>query len=290
MYDLCKEMLDGLGLKEIDGCAVLSRSQVSNIISHSHGRNNRAVLFNLSCAMVVHVTDMLLLEDSRLAQVVSDMHSFSFEKILSANIDGNVCPGPTAMQKFGRPYSTNRIFYTTSVRGSLYDTTTEMMSPDVINVGGKAIRQGVQKHFGNGPNGKHFVNTVLFLCLLLTLGFHVLSGTGHTDFLDAFSFKPNAILQSSNHLKYQELSLFYGFFRGILPSVAEEEIYFKKSGRSVMKLLSFTGNGKDGLDSRGWTRVHSDESLEMLVVRHLKSLSVDFLGHLENSAAWLMQV
>ena len=57
-----------------------------------------------------------------------------------------------------------------------------------------------------------------------------------------------------------------------------------------MKLLSFTGNGKDGMDGRGWTCVHSDESLEMLSARHLKSLSVDFLGHLQNSAAWPMQV
>ena len=110
MYVLCKEMLDGLGLKEIARCVVLSKSQVSNIISHSHARKNHAVLFNLSCAMVFHVTDMLLLEDSRLAQIVSGMHSFSFEKIISADIDGNVRPGPTAMQKFVRPYSTNRIF------------------------------------------------------------------------------------------------------------------------------------------------------------------------------------
>lgn len=35
---------------------------------------------------------------------------------------------------------------------------------------------------------------------------------------------------------------------------------------------------------------HIDEALEMFIVRHLKSLSFNFLGHLENSAAWLMQV
>ena len=172
MYAHCKEMLDGLGLEEIARCAGLSKSQVSNIISHSHARNNRAVLFNLSCAMVFHVTDMLLLKDSLMAQVLSDMHSVASEKRLSADIDGNVCPGPTAMQKFVRPYSTNRNFSTASVRGSLYDATTELVSPYVIKLG-NAIKQGVQKHFGNGPNVKHFVNTLLFSCLLPTLGFHV---------------------------------------------------------------------------------------------------------------------
>lgn len=83
-------MLDGLGLENISGCAGLSKFQVYSIISQSHARNNRAVLFNPSCAMVVHVTYMLPLEDSQLAQVVSDMHSVASEKGLSPSLTATI--------------------------------------------------------------------------------------------------------------------------------------------------------------------------------------------------------
>lgn len=69
-----------------------------------------------------------------------------------------------------------------------------------------------------------------------------------------------------------------------------DELYNKRPGRSVARLLSFTGRFKDALDCRGWAYVHMDEALEMLIVRHLKSLSTNFLAHLENSASWLMEV
>lgn len=69
-----------------------------------------------------------------------------------------------------------------------------------------------------------------------------------------------------------------------------DELYNKKPGRSLVKLLTFTGAGKDAIDKRGWTYVHMDEALEMLAVRHLKSLSTNFLGHLENASSWLQQV
>ena len=60
MHAICTEMLDGIGLEEAGGCASLSKSHVENILSHSHARNNRAVLFNLACAMNVHLTDLLV--------------------------------------------------------------------------------------------------------------------------------------------------------------------------------------------------------------------------------------
>ena len=36
--------------------------------------------------------------------------------------------------------------------------------------------------------------------------------------------------------------------------------------------------------------MHQDEALEMLIVRHLKGLSVNFINHLENAASWLMEL
>ena len=75
VYSLCKEMLDGLGLEEHASCAGLSKSQVANIMSHSHARNNRAVLFNLACSMVIHITDMLAFEDEDVSRQVEKMHT-----------------------------------------------------------------------------------------------------------------------------------------------------------------------------------------------------------------------
>ena len=108
--------------------------------------------------------------------------------------------------------------------------------------------------------------------------------------MEAFWFRHNAILHSTNHLEYQQLSLVYAFFRGILPSFIVKYLFTEKPGRAVVKLLSFTGKENCGLDSRGWVYVHQDEALKMLIVRHLKSLSVNFINHLENAGSCLMEV
>lgn len=87
MYSLCKEMLDGLGLEEMAGCSGLSKSQVENILGHSHARNNRAVLFNLACAMVIHLTDMLAREDDIIEKRPKRMHAEAPVKQISADME-----------------------------------------------------------------------------------------------------------------------------------------------------------------------------------------------------------
>ena len=182
----------------------LSKSQVSNILTHSHARNNRAVLFNFACAMIIHITDMLIIENSELAGQVSDMHRRASEKQVS--VDGNFTSAVNAVSE-----SSGR--NTEKPSGHLYKETTELVSADIISCGRK-IRELVIRTYGGGCNGKHFVSTVLFSCLLPTIGFHVLSRTGHSNLTDTFWFKQIPILHSTTHLKYQELSLFYAFFVG----------------------------------------------------------------------------
>lgn len=95
--------------------------------------------------------------------------------------------------------------------GVLHGQTTDIVTAEVVVVR-QAMRDAIQKTFTNGPNSRHFVSTVLFSCLLPSVGFHVLSRTGHTGFIDAFRIKNKSILHSSNHLKYQYLSLFMHYF------------------------------------------------------------------------------
>ena len=82
MYSLCKEMLDGLGLEELASCAGLSKSQVANIVSQSNAHNIRAVLFNLACSMVIHITGMLALEDEDASRQVEKCTQTHLEKTL----------------------------------------------------------------------------------------------------------------------------------------------------------------------------------------------------------------
>ena len=295
MYSLCKKMLDGLGPGELASCAGLSKSQVVNIVSHSYARNNRAVLFNLassqiraSCSMIIHITDMLVLEDEYVAKQVSIMHSSSSRKNVTADSDVigvKDCRPVSNISRDPNLFPSNPCV----TYGILYRETTDIVSADAIATG-NLIREKVEKIFNHGPNGKHFIHTVLLSCLLPTVGFHVLSRTSHTDLMEAFWFRHIPILHSSNHLKYQELSLFSLFFRLVMPTVVPEHLYAQKPGKAVLKLLSFTGSDRDGIDKRGWTYVHHCELLEMLAVRHLKSLSVNFINHLQNAAAWLLPV
>lgn len=133
-----------------------------------------------------------------------------------------------------------------------------MLPSRAISVGGD-IRMAVQRKFSGNPNGKHFTMTVLMTCMLPTPEFHVLSRTGHTDINDIFWLHFNSMLHSSTHLKYQELSIFYAFMKGILPSQVIEDLYNRKPGRSMMKLLSFSEKGRNAVDPRGWTYVHLEE-------------------------------
>lgn len=66
LYAICKEMLDGLSLEELAKCAGLSSSIVDKILKLSHARNNRAVLFNLACAMIIHLIEVILLDEGSL--------------------------------------------------------------------------------------------------------------------------------------------------------------------------------------------------------------------------------
>lgn len=277
IYSLCKEMLDGLGLQELAACSGLSPSHVDKFLKHSQARNNRSVLFNLASAMIIHLIDLLLVEDGELSAKVASLHRAHCQKHVSIDADTVGISSNIIQPQQQR------------LKSSFYGITSDLVSPDIIRIG-ELLRERVESRFSAGSNGNHFVDTVLFSCLLPTVGFHVLSRTGYTDLVPAFWFKHNAILHSSTQLKYQELSLFFGFFRAILNSVVTEELFTRKPGRMVMKLLSFTGSGRFGIDRWGFGYTHVDEALEMLIVRHLKSLSVNFLGHLEHSAGWLMQV
>lgn len=277
MYSLYKEMLDGVGLQELASCAGLSQSIVSKILKHSHARNNRAVLFNLCCAMILHVIDIVTAEDSVIEKHLKELHAQAKAKPVSSESGERFNLKDNSTQSDALP------------SGDLYNAASGFITKTILAVG-KMLHEKVSDTFSTGPNGKHFVTTVLFTCLLPTVGFHVLSRTGHTDFIDAFWYRHNSILHASNHLKYQELSLFYAFFRGIIPEAIESELYKTKPGKIVTKLISFTGMNRSGYDRRGWTYVHLDESLEMMIVRHLKGLNVNFISHLENSAAWLLEV
>ena len=229
MYSLCKEMLDGLGLEELAGCTGLSKSQVENILSHSHARNNRAVLFNLACAMIIHLTDILVGEDDDIEKRITRMHAGASGKNISADteINPHEVHRPEAQIRISESYSRS-VCPTTP--GRLYDATSDLVTAEVLEIG-RIPRRKVEHHFTSGPNGKHFIGTVLFSCLLPTIGFHVISRTGHTDCMEAFWFKHNSILHSTNHLKYQELSLFYAFFRGILPTFVSNVLFAENPGK-----------------------------------------------------------
>ena len=64
----------------------------------------------------------------------------------------------------------------------------------------------------------------------------------------------------------------------------------REIGKSSSQTSQFHRKIKCGLDRRAWVYVHQDEALEMLIVRHLKSISVNFINHLENEGSWLMEV
>ena len=261
-------MLDRLGLDEIASCAGLSKSTVTYFVSHSHARNNRSVLFNFACAMIIHLIDMLLREDAELAEAVAALHRHA--SITSVSVDSE-------HSQSGSGYA--QIRGVDDKRGTgLVGLTTGIVSEEVVSVG-KLLCNGVLKRFLRSPNGTHFVQTVLMSCLLPTTGFHVLSRSGHSSMVEAFWFRHNEILHSSTHMKYQQLSLLYNFLRTITPTAVEQELHTGQPSRSVMKLLSFPGSSKIAVDRRGWTYAHMDEGLESMIVRSTKGLDISNLGY-----------
>jgi len=72
-----------------------------------------------------------------------------------------------------------------------------------------------------------------FSCLLPKVGIDVLSRTGHTDSTEAFWFKHKSIIHASNHLKCQDLSICYAYFRSIIPTYVVSALLEEKPGRAV---------------------------------------------------------
>lgn len=153
----------------------------------------------------------------------------------------------------------------------------------------RKVRKAIREELCEEPSGRHLIGTVPFGALLPTVWFHVLFRTGHPDLDEAFWFRPTYTLHASNHLKYQERSSIYAFLRGILPPVMAEELHDNTPGSCVVKLLSFNSGNREVLDRREWSHVHWGEALEILIVRHLKSLRLSLPTHLENAAALLME-
>lgn len=58
-YALCREMLNVVGLREMEACTGLSAGQRDGIVKHSHAWNNRAFVFNICTAILIHVTEVL---------------------------------------------------------------------------------------------------------------------------------------------------------------------------------------------------------------------------------------
>lgn len=243
------------------GCCGLSKSQIENILHHSHARNNRAVVFSICAALIIHTTDIVLTESPELKDKIESMKKNGDE-----------------LETGGR-----------AIPGKLESFTTTIVTSSTTAIG-RLLREKVATFFTKSCNGKHFVDTALFTCFLPVVGFHVLPRTGHSDVVDSFWLRLNNVLHASGHLNYQQLYMFYGFFRGTMPRAVFRDIYTDKPGGMVARVPSFTSGMGSPYDKRGWTYVHLDESLEMLIVRLLKSLNVTMLPYLENAGAWLLMV
>lgn len=146
--------------------ASLSFRSQKNLLTHSHSRNNHAVLFNLACAMIIHITHMLPIENSGLAQHVSDMQKRELEKQLS--VDGN-CAGYVIAVSSASPGRT-----TEKPSGPFYKETTELLFADITTCG-RNVGELIIRTYCGGCDGHSFFSTVLFPCLLLPVVFHVLS-------------------------------------------------------------------------------------------------------------------
>lgn len=267
LFHLCKEMLHGMGLQELAACSGLSQGHANKILQHSHARNNRAVLFSICAAMMVHCIDLLLTECPDLKDAISMVSSMS-ESEERASED--------------------------QTRSRLMKYTTELVTQKTIRIR-SLCRARVSSFFSQNPNDRHLMNTILLLCLLPTVGFHVLSRTGHTDVVDSFWLQLNTVLHTSGHLKYQELYLFYGFFRSIMPRTTFKELFTRKPGAMVARVPRFTAGLASPIpgcpyDEREHTYVHLDEALEMLIIRHVKGLNTIMLPFLESYKAWLLAV
>ena len=218
--------------------------------------------------MIINLSDIVVGEDDDIEKRMNRMHAGASGKHISADteINPHEVHSPEVQIRMSESYSH---FVCPTTPGHLYDATSDLLIPEVLEIG-RILRQKVEHHFTSSPNRKQFKSTVLFSCLLPTIGFRIISRISHTDCMQAFWFKHNSILHSTTHLNYQELSPLYAVFRGILPKYVRNVLFAENPGKAVLKLLSFTGKEKEGLDRRGWVYVHQDEAIKMLSVRYLR--------------------
>ncbi|PXF42589.1 hypothetical protein BWQ96_07684 [Gracilariopsis chorda] len=263
LYPLCREMLYGLGLNEMALKAGLTNSQAEKILKHSDARNNRSVLFNICAAMIMHTSEIVLADCSDVFDAIRDVE--------------------------GTDDGVERDLAYTKKYAQVIQETTDNVSFKSIQVG-RLLRKAVLSFFSSDRNSQHFVHTVLFTFLLPTVGFHVLSRTGHTHLTDNFWLSLTDVLHASGHLKYQDLYLFYRFLKEIMPRVVFYDLFQVKPGAAVARIPSYTSQIEGNYDRRGRTYVHLDESLSMLIIRQVKSLSTSSLPHIQHAASWLHEV
>lgn len=185
LYSLCKELLHGIGLQELAQCSGLSNTQIRKVLTHSHARDNRAFLFSLTCALVIHSIDIACQESPEVESALRRFRSF-------------VPTDKAVVTEAGAPVSN---IEANDEGSTLSHKTVSVVSKEVLSIG-KKVRKALQADLCDGLSGRHFIGTILFGALLPTVGSHVLSRTGHTDVTEAFWFRLTYILHGSNHLKY----------------------------------------------------------------------------------------
>jgi hypothetical protein len=215
-YAVAKGFLDGMGLQEMAACCGLSAANVRNILSHSHARNNRGMLCNIACAMVLRVIDVCLAESPTLQDDLQDQSP-----------DVEVPQLPDDFRHVFSSLVTARVVWR-----------------------GRRLRDAANSLASSSANGQHLVGTFLQACHLPALGFKSVGRSGHTDLLDSFLFRTIPLLHTSGHLKFQQLYIYYAFIRAVMPQLAVNDLYADKPGLSVLRVPSFTSGVSSGLSAR----------------------------------------
>lgn len=206
----------------------LSRSQVETILKHVHARNHLSVLFNICAATIIHTSDLIQTKCPELKDSIDVLKRES-----------------------------TRARCTEAGNSNLLNLTKRMVTKLTVEVG-RLLRSRTQRFFSHSQNGKNIVTTVLLIYLLPTVRFHVLSRTGHMKLVDSFWMRQTDVLQTSGHIKYKELYLYYGFFRTNIPIVSFADLFTSKPGTMVARINLFTDGTGSQYEYRGCKYMYFD--------------------------------
>lgn len=244
LADLFKYMASGSDIEELLEDEGFCPAQCETFMTYTHAQRNRHFLFQFACASVIKLCNKMIMEYLPMIDALDD-----FNKDAHAGYQASL-PSECNIKLANDDVGTQYVYETVKVFLAAFK---------------RAIES--EKH----RYAKFYIGTSLPGLLIPYKAHHVFARLGQSKVVEKFLFNRIPAMMRTPKLAYYELLTCYGFIKLVMPRDLHRSLLDDTPGFILV--------GSQEKENRIGSLFH-DKSLEMNIIRHLKSLGYNYFKKL----------